>query len=326
MNPLVGVKYFLIFLGAPFSWHPNTATALSLPLMLIALFSITYVYRFRIFKRNAVWLSLIIFAILCALGTTIGRAGFGFDQAITGRYTPFTAIGIIGLYFLALSVSQLPVKRRNFGVHALLTIFLIGLVVTYPGGWLAGHTMKDDYEKGAYILKTYNIQSNENINYLYPNAETVRKGATFLEQNNLNVFADRVLNMSSLIPIHSDSLFGLDTINGDNIPQDAPPLVIHPNQQETITITGWAVDKYSNDVASSVFITINEIDIPTIYGIDRPDIANKYNNTRFRFSGFIATFSSSILIHGEHAISLKIVREDQVHYYYVDCVKYIIVD
>jgi hypothetical protein len=61
-------------------------------------------------------------------------------------------------------------------------------------------------------------------------------------------------------------------------------------------------------VGNSSFITINRsLDAPTLYGGDRPDVALALGNPDFEFSGFIATFSSSILPKGQYTISLKIV-------------------
>ncbi len=80
---------------------------------------------------------------------------------------------------------------------------------------------------------------------------------------------------------------------------------------------GWALDKQSNDVASAVFVTIDgTIDIPAVYSLDRPDVASYFKDSNFRFSGYLATFSSSILSKGEHTISLKIVSKDGVRYFY----------
>ena len=174
---------------------------------------------------------------------------------------------------------------------------------------------------------TYKIQSDENLrNYLHPVPTVVRERAEFLERNKLNVFSEPAINLSTLILSSSKTLFALDTMNGKTVSQQTAPLVINSSQQGTITITGWAVDKQANDVASAVFITIDgRIDIPTLYGLDRQDVANYFKNSNFRFSGYIATFSSSILSEGEHIISLKIVSEDGVHYYHQEQVLYLVV-
>ena len=329
IHPLGAGRYFLTLIGAPFSYDAVTAAVLGLVISLIAILVIVEGYNGKLLKGYGVWLSFILFVAISSAATTGGRAGFGVEQALSSRYTPLTVLGVVGLYFLAVSVSEkLPAKSKSFGAHALLALILVGLIVSYGGGWQAGQNMKYSREMGAYVLTTYKIQSDENIrNYLYPIPTVVREQAEFLELNKLNVFSEKAMNLSTLILSSSNTLFALDTINGKIVSQQITPLVINSSQQGTITITGWAVDEQANDVATTVFITIDgRIDIPTLYGLDRQDVANYFKNANFRFSGYIATFSTSILGEGEHTISLKIVSKDGIHYYYPEQRLYLLVN
>jgi len=327
-NPLGAGEYLLALLGAPLSYGVFVAAAFGLVMALIAVLVIAHAYKGKLLRRNAVWLSFVVFIALSSLATTVGRGGFGVEQALSSRYTAITSLGIVGLYFLAISVSEtLPAKSKSFGAHALLILILVGLIISYGVGWQAGQNWRHSREMGAYMLATYKIQSDENIRrYLYDPA-LVRERAGFLEQNKLNVFSEPAINLSTLILSSSNTLFALNTINGKIVPQQTTPLVINRSQEETITITGWAVDKEASDVASAVFITIDgRIDIPTLYGLDRQDVANYFKNPNFRFAGYIATFSSSILSEGEHTISLKIVSKDGIHYYYLEQILYLMVN
>ncbi|MEM3507158.1 MAG: hypothetical protein QW589_04290 [Candidatus Bathyarchaeia archaeon] len=140
-------------------------------------------------------------------------------------------------------------------------------------------------EIGEYVLTTYKIQSDENIRkYLYPAPAFAKEMAKFLEENKLNVFSKHVTNISELKLIESDTLFWIDSINGKIISQQTSPIVIDSKKEEAITIYGWAVDKEANSSAYAVFLTIDgKIDIPTYYGLDRPDVAEAYKNPSFRF-------------------------------------------
>jgi hypothetical protein len=57
------------------------------------------------------------------------------------------------------------------------------------------------------------------------------------------------------------------------------------------------------------------MDIPAYYGVERIDVSDKLDDSAFRFSGYTATFSSSILEKGKHTITLKIVTHDENSYY-----------
>jgi len=330
-NPVTAIRHFLALLGAVFSFDITMAIAFGLATVLIALFVMAQMCRERILRRSEIWLSLILFAVLSSVATTVGRAGFGVEQALSSRYTPITALGVAGLYLLALSVSEkLPPKSKSFGVHALIALILVGLVVSYQVGWQEGQSWRGSRETGAYVLRTYKIQSDENIrNFLYPipgASSRIKEIAQFLEQKKLNVFSEPVIDTSTLILSGSNTFFALDTINTHVAPEHTTLYVINSSQQETIMVTGWAVDKQVNDVASAVFITIDgSIDIPCLYGRDRQDVAEAYRNSKFRLSGFVATFGSSILSKGKHTISLKIVSKDRIHFYQPEQTYYVLV-
>jgi hypothetical protein len=227
-------------------------------------------------------------------------------------------LGIIGVYLLAHSVSKaLPSGSKSFGFHSLLALILVGLVVANATGWQAGQIFKDTQETGAYVLETYEIQPDENIRHYVASvpASITREEAKFLQENRLNVFSKATIRPSVLTPGNCSALAFLDYVDGKVVPQDGSPLVVDRHKQETVTIIGWAVDSIGADAASAVFVTIDgRIDIPTLYGLDRQDVAAAYGNPRYRFSGYMATFPSEILTVAEHTISIKIVSKDGLHY------------
>ncbi len=322
VDPWGTIAYFLTLIGSPFSFigiHYAMAAAMGVVVLLIGAAVFVHACRGRILRRNGVWLSFIAFAVLSSVANTIGRAGFGVELALGSRYTPITVLGIVGLYFLAMSVSRhLTSKRSSFGVSALLTMILIGMILSSGAGWHLGPALKDSAGIGAYVLQTYSIQSDENIRrYLYPDPASLREFARFLEMNGLNVFSGTQTNLSKLNRLDSDTFFQIETVDGKKVSEDRHPLVINSAGKETLNITGWAVDKQAEDAAFAVFITIDgHIDVPTYYGLDRPDISLRFNNLNFRFSGYMATFSSAILERGQHTLSIKIVARDGVSYYW----------
>jgi hypothetical protein len=326
VNPLGAVAYFLVFIGAPFVGFPALsysalnerallAAAFGLVTVLVALVVIAQARRGRILGRNGVWLSLFLFAVLSSLVTTIGRSGFGWVQALTAsRYVPFASLGIIGTYLLAISVSEASTaKKRSFGFHSLLALILIGLIVANTAGWQAGQLWKGVDERRAYTLATYEIQSDETLGTYGIGS---REGARFLQENGMSVFSRATVELSALKATNSSLLYHVDSVNGEVISPASSSIVIHRDRQKTMTINGWAVDNASANTASAVFITIDgRIDIPALYGLDRQDVAKAYENPKYRFSGYVATFSSNILTVGVHKLSIKIVSEDGLHYY-----------
>lgn len=199
-DPFLAGTYFLTFIGAPLSWDSarGGAPAFGLLISVIALFAFASAHRSKVLRRNAIWLSFIFFGAASALAATVGRSGFGPEQALSSRYTPITAIGIVGLYLFLLSLPNSAHRGRNFAIDALLTIILVGTILSVPGGLLVGEMTRNSREMGAYVLMGYRTQSDENIRYLYPHPAIVRERAIFLEQNRLNVFSDPSINASLL--------------------------------------------------------------------------------------------------------------------------------
>ena len=274
---------------------------------------------------------MILFVVFFSLFATVGRSGFGIEQASQSRYTPVTLLGGATVYLLALSTfGKQFSKRRRLIACGLLALIIGGIIFAYSWGcykgWVEGQSLRSSRQLGAYVLSTYKIQSDENIwTYLYIDAPRVRVLAEFLEKNRFNVFSTPIINTSTLTLTHSDALFAVETINGESTSAQNANFTVDSSQHQTITITGWAVDNQSNHVASTVFIVVDDvIHIPVIYGFDRPDVAVYLGNPNFRFSGFLATFSSIRLGAGEHSLSLEIVSRNG-YYHHQNCTLSLIV-
>lgn len=322
-NPMASGEYFLALVGNVFMFGEKSSIAYGLVISLIAVLVVIQAHKRGLLRKNGIWFSLIVFSFLASMSETVGRSGFGLWQALeASRYTPLTALGIIGIYLLSLSIYRSNAggrMSRRFGTHALLALFLLGLIFSYNAGWQVGQMTRDSRQMGAYVLLTYKIQSDENIRSydLYPTPEIVRERAQYLDQSKLNVFSEPTINASTLLPSSGSTLFSLEAINEIRAPQPAVPIVVNASKQQTVTLVGWAVDKQANGAASAVFITVDgKLDIPALYGLDREDVANGFKNPNFRYSGFVASFASSILSKGIHTLSLKIVAADGIHFYY----------
>jgi hypothetical protein len=332
-HPVEGIEFFLASLASPlvFAYHSSFASIwpMAIPygvaLALVGLIIIVQMQKRRLAKKSIFGLSLIAYSLAASLAATVGRSFFGIEGALASRYTPNAAIGVIGLYIIALTVSKsLRSKSGSFGAHAMLALLLLGLITGYVGGWQAGQFWRGSMQMSAYVLRTYPIQSNESIgNYLCP--YPIHESAAFLEMQRMNVFSEPSIDVASLsIRNASDARYAIDTcpeyippsIFLGSIAAPCPsyvltsryPVAVINSTQETITITGWAVDEKANSVASAVFIIIDgQIMVPTLYGLMRPDAADSLKNPSLEYSGFIATFSPSILSPGLHTIQLEIV-------------------
>lgn len=144
----------------------------------------------------------------------------------------------------------------------------------------------------------------------------LRRFPSMLHGLQLGVFHPPHLEPSKLVQVEGTTRFFVDSINGRLLNQLTFYIVINPQIEKRITITGWALDQKAGTTAGGVFININgQRDIPAHYGIDRPAVALFLDNNKYRFSGFSASFHTSVLNKGHNIIALKIVTADTKGYY-----------
>jgi hypothetical protein len=325
-HPLSSLIYFVAAIGNFFTgpiYLPNVAKYLpyAMGLILLCLYAyigVTIVFREKVRLTTALSLSLILFALLSAILLTWGRSIFGPEEALSSRYVTVTVLGIVGLYLALISVETKYAYIKPLLLGFLTSLILIGIALSYVRGIDEGRNTREISKLQAYYLSTYRIQSVDNLNYLYwpPDPQTVIKGAEVLEKYNLSVFSRPSLEPGYLAPVEGPTQFHIDTINNSPPSQQDPCIVNLSLQEKTLNIWGWAVDEKVRNAAGGVFVNIDgQIDIPAFYGLDRPDIAERLGESHYRFSGFRASFATSVVGKGQHVISLKIVTADKKGYY-----------
>jgi hypothetical protein len=137
-HPVDIVLYVLTYLGSPIAGGRGDAVSAVIGLaLLVALSWALYAdmrspYRVRRLVRNAPWYALAVFPVLCAAGTAAGRAGFGVDQALEGRYITISLLGWVALIgLLAGFAARLPrplAPRMRSALLALTVVFVFSIV------------------------------------------------------------------------------------------------------------------------------------------------------------------------------------------------------
>jgi hypothetical protein len=220
---------------------------------------------------------------------------------------------------LSINVKKRANKMDSICLIILLLIFLLQISLSYPYGLESGENIKTQRTEGAYALLNYEIASDNTIEKtLYPGAERLKELAPICEKYKLNVFSNppNSAYFPANLALSSEPSLCDISLNGISIHQQKQPLFINAAKEKEIVTEGWAVDKEASDIALAVFITIDdEIEIPTIYGIDRNDVSKYYKNVKYRYSGYQASFSTSSIEEGEHTIYLKIISNDGARYF-----------
>ena len=105
-HPWIATRYFFTLLGG-FSIRslPGSTIAGLILFVIFCYYAFRFTSCYQRAKFAAPWLSIGLFPILFALIATIGRSGFGVEQAMTSRYTTnsvFLVVAIVQLFRLSL--------------------------------------------------------------------------------------------------------------------------------------------------------------------------------------------------------------------------------
>jgi cbb3-type cytochrome oxidase subunit 3 len=321
-HPLSVILYFVAALGGFINVSRYTAYAIGLVLFsLFAYAGVSIVYRSKARLSTAFSLSLMLFVLGSVVLLTWGRSFFGVEEAMTSRYTSVTILGIVGLYLAIISSKTKFVDLRRLLLVFLIILIIAGCAHAYVGGITDGRWWRNWSNWQAYELSTYRVQSDDTLKNLIwpPSVQQVREAAEVLEKYRLNVFSTPSLKTENLTLAEGSTQFHIDSVNDSPLSQQNPGIINVSLQNETLTISGWAVDQEAKNTAGGVFVSIDgQIDIPAMYGGDRPDIAASLGENRYRFSGFVAFFATSVVGEGQHVLSLKIVTSDKKAYYEPD--------
>jgi hypothetical protein len=147
-------------------------------------------------KLNAgtrVALSIFLFGLVTDLLIVFGRTRCGeITQATSPRYVQFTNLLLIGAY-LAVVFSEFRQRHLKYLLLApIITLVLVESAVGYGTAKLVGTILKDRHQKFAYILRTYKMQSDDNLKLLNPYPDRVREAGAMLEELKLNVFHEPI--------------------------------------------------------------------------------------------------------------------------------------
>lgn len=192
-GPLAPIKYFLVSVGSPITFHTIYAGAIGVFVITLGLAVFYLSFTQEKLDKNAKWLSLVAFSFGSSFILTIGRGAFGPEQALTSRYTSVTILAFIGLYLACLNLT-----RDNLDIQRVVRISLVVLIFTgiftgYAGGINEGERFRLGIENRTDTLLCYENASDEELGQLDPfvSPSYIRENARFLEENHLNVFAER---------------------------------------------------------------------------------------------------------------------------------------
>ena len=323
-HPLVGAQYFLTSLGSSLFWEQNSAFAGGLLLSCLALVSLLLIYKDRRISEFSFWISLLLYSFCILTSITLGRSGFGVEQALESRYTSFSILAVVSVYaMLAKTVFEKRARLNTVLLVAFFGIILLSATISYSEGVKQGSREKVSRERAAFVLSTYESQPDELLTRtLYPSAKIVRTRAPILQSLGYNVFSERQAQgslppISDLSPVASPIPSAIDIITGDGMSRQNRSFVV-PEEGSFIELAGWAVDADNESVAGGVYVDVDGKLFPAFYGAERGDVAKSLGDPSYRYSGFERAIPVSEIGSGTHELSVVILTADRKGYYRPD--------
>jgi hypothetical protein len=247
-----------------------------------------------------------LFSLATVLTISIGRAGFGVDQALSSRYTSYTVYFYIALYLLLLDLAP----RRDgtlarLCLGAILAVMALSTVAAYGESGRVGMNYQTSRERMAYYLTHYPLVGDGELRMLHYNVEKVREVAQFLKVHQLNCFAAR--------HAQEDGLGGLVRLN-------TPPLSAidertFKSTDRAVWIESWAVDPEWQGAAGGMLVRVNGEVYSALYGIDRPDVSAYLGRADYEYSGFLAIVPRAAWKPGKNLVEFLVLSHDKKGYF-----------
>jgi len=180
-HPLSYIRYILTYLGSPLGQTGFTSLAMALILLILTSYAIFNIWRYDKQKLYdlAPWLGLAIYALLAACMTGLGRAGSGWHQALSSRYTTisvlFTISAVILVYHSMIISFSIKKNIKNIlFTFIVICIFLVSYIDSYRRGIKDMKTKSNNVNASAFCLTHPEIADEYSLKRLYPDPNTAR--------------------------------------------------------------------------------------------------------------------------------------------------------
>jgi hypothetical protein len=174
--------YFLASLGMPLAIEPWAAVGAGAALLLLYLAALVLVVKGRC--QSSVGPTLILFALASSWLLSVGRSGFGFEQALESRYATLSGLGIAGCWLVFADAREWRLAP------ALLVLMAVGTFLGIHDGVLHGRIRRIRYQELAERLRSFETQSDADLREIFIDPIALRGWARVLRDHRLSVFRD----------------------------------------------------------------------------------------------------------------------------------------
>lgn len=334
-EPRLAATYFLSLLGSPLLYHSGFSSILGFAAFSNFIFFVARSFkaarsskeaRSRFSDAAAPWLSLGSFSILFALMTTIGRAGFGVEQAYSSRYTTVSILLLIALVQLwrltskqfDLEIDKSVVEASNassrqgissntFLISLSTFLVLVASINSLPSA--ENHRSHLQYGQVCLEVADYIASSPDNcLQILFPKANALNTWANVLDQIGFRQFPGKTVGFVT----EPDKVYGyLDTPATSKNPAIVRTSCLNC---KTFNVDGWAILPKQGKPAQLVFLSHDQnpetFFANTYVSLSSPDVAKALSNDHYDRARWNITVSPKLLPLGKIVLNAWVYDPD----------------
>lgn len=310
-HPLTFIKYFLAYIGSPMGgFDKNIALLLGfIGTVLFLIIFICIILRKRdLLLDLSPWLGAMLYSVISAVVSAVGRAGFGYEQALASRYVTISIIfwiGLVYLLFFFYSFASFSVFKGITYQKIVISIvsFLFAFtVLEYASGI---HSWGNKYNELLPAQSNLISGCNEDLlKKLFPDPNYIKGNIGTLKNNNLSVFyKQKKLEDYRQLPTSREYGF-VDSIQGSISNKET-------SQNSCIQVTGWAISAKQKKSASKVIVVANQKIIATSStGALRSDVGNHFGISNYNNSGYTVYVNAKDLQIGSNDLHIYAANSD----------------
>jgi hypothetical protein len=303
LDPLRVLLHYLAWIGAPLgAGVVERSLAIGavqlLSFLMVAGYIIAKIRSGALSSSSFGWLLIATFILTTGLAVSVGRSGFGIEQALSSRYETFSTALLPVMCPLVLLCGNLvlPRLRDEDKVYCTVVLSFIGggcfvlFVLNSTHGWVDARNYGDVRRRAELALEFVNvIPDNPQLALSYPAPEKIVGLCNQLSPHHLPFVTEPGESIARLVK--EPTPLG-DRTNGflDRVLETRDGKVI---------VTGWAILKDRKKPAGGVLLVwegddgrVRPVSVVPVNG-RRPDVASALANGRSLWSGFDSPISKA---------------------------------
>lgn len=320
-HPSDFIRYMLAYIGSPLGiGQKDLSVAISLFLTVLLVIGTINIWKSHKeeFHEILPWLALSFYSFLSAAVTSIGRVGFGVEQALSSRYTTISMLFIIATSVVV--IFWISLYLRNNGrlttkwvvvISSVSTLIVMSYILTYSKGIESFKSYSEKVAMASFWFEDVNNAPDDILKNLYPDAGIVRERTKILQKIGI------LKTISAYKNVEGGTMV-IDMINGQLYAQSGEKIMVHTKKNKEITLNGWGVDDKNYNAGRRAYLIFrnatDEIKIPA--GREaRPDVVEHFKQRGYKQSGWSSKISATVFKEGCYNLSIVLFRSNNKEYF-----------